>query len=308
MKAAARRHTRNVRLKDTFPYHLMLLPGMLVLLVYTIIPFFGNIIAFQNFVPVKGFVKSQFVGLVNFKRVFTMPDTFRVFSNTLLIACGKLIFGLIMGIFFAILLNEARGRFFKKSVQTVAFLPHFLSWVILATVFRDILDPTGILNLILQKAGIIAKPILFLGSNSWFQGMMIGSDVWKEFGYGAVIFIAALTAINPELYEAAEMDGIGRIGRIVHITLPGIAVTIVLVATLNLGSILNANFDQVYNLYSPVVYKTGDIIDTYVYRMSFLNAQYSFAAAVGLLKSLLSFILIITANLLAGKFAKYRIF
>ena len=221
--------------------------------------------------------------------MFKLPDTFKIFRNTLVIAIGKLTFNLVMSVFFAILLNEVSNKLFKKTIQTICFLPHFLSWVVLAMIFRDLLDESGI-------------------NNSWFQGLMIGTDVWKEFGYGAIIFIAALTSINTELYEAAAIDGAGRLQRIWHITLPGIAVTIVLVATLNIANILNAGFDQIYNLYSPIVYSTGDIIDTYVYRMSFENAQYSLATAIGLLKSLVSFILIVVSNFCAGKFANYRIF
>ena len=156
--------------------------------------------------------------------------------------------------------------------------------------------------------GIIDEAIVFLGSNKFFQGFIIGTDVWKEFGYGAIIFIAALAGINQELYEAAAIDGASRLRRIWHITLPGIRVTVVLVATLNIANVLNAGFDQVYNLYSPIVYETGDIIDTYVYRMSFESAQYSLATAIGLLKSIVSFVLIVTSNFMSNKFANYRIF
>ena len=211
-------------------------------------------------------------------------------------------------LFFAILLNELQMVKAKKVVQTVAYLPHFLSWVILATIFRDMLDSGGIINQILAGTGIIKEPIVFLGSNATFQPVVILSEVWKEFGYNAVIFIAALAGINTELYEAAEMDGAGRLKKIWHITLPGIRQTIVLVATLNIANILNAGFDQIYNLYSPIVYRTGDIIDTYVYRMGFLNAQFSLATAVGLMKSVVSFILIFTSYKMADKFANYRIF
>ena len=203
---------------------------------------------------------------------------------------------------------EASGKHLKKSIQTVCFLPHFLSWVILAVIFRDIFDGSGIINTFLINLGVIDEGIIFLGSNQLFQGIIIGTDVWKEFGYGAIIFIAALAGINQELYEAAAIDGASRLRRIWHITLPGIKVTIVLVATLNIANVLNAGFDQVYNLYSPIVYETGDIIDTYVYRMSFESAQYSLATAIGLLKSVVSFILIVISNYLANKFANYRIF
>ncbi|MDO5423011.1 MAG: ABC transporter permease subunit [Eubacteriales bacterium] len=299
---------KKVTLKNTWPFHLMMLPGVLILLIYTVIPFLGNVIAFQDFKPIMGFTKSKWVGLENFIYMFKLPDTFKIFRNTLVIAVGKMVFNLVMSVFFAILLNEVTQKHAKKLVQTVCFLPHFLSWVVLAMVFRNLLDGSGIINSALMSLGIIKEPIVFLGSNSWFQGLMIGTDVWKEFGYGAIIFIAALTGINTELYEAAAIDGASRLQRIWHVTLPGIAVTVVLVATLNIANVLNAGFDQIYNLYSPIVYETGDIIDTYVYRMSFQNAQYSLATAVGLMKSLVSFILIVVSNFCANKFANYRIF
>ena len=302
------RKKKKISIRHTWPYHLLLFPGMMVLLIYTVVPFLGNVIAFQNFKPIMGIAKSKWVGFENFTYMFKLPDTFKIFRNTLVIAIGKLTFNLVMSVFFAILLNEVSNKLFKKTIQTICFLPHFLSWVVLAMIFRDLLDGSGIINSGLMALGIIKEPIVFLGNNSWFQGLMIGTDVWKEFGYGAIIFIAALTSINTELYEAAAIDGAGRLQRIWHITLPGIAVTIVRVATLNIANILNAGFDQIYNLYSPIVYSTGDIIDTYVYRMSFENAQYSLATAIGLLKSLVSFILIVVSNFCAGKFANYRIF
>lgn len=299
---------KKISLKRTWPLHLMLLPGVLVLFVYTILPLFGNVMAFQNFQPILGFFKSKWVGLDNFKYMFMLPDTFNIFRNTLVIAVGKIIFNLLMSVFFAILLYEMGGKHFKKITQTICFLPHFLSWVILAMIFRDILDGNGIINTVLLKMGIIDEAIVFLGSNSLFQGIIVMTDVWKEFGYGAIIFIAALAGINQELYEAASIDGASRLQKIWNITLPGIKVTVVLVATLNIANVLNAGFDQVYNLYSPIVYQTGDIIDTYVYRMSFESAQYSLATAIGLLKSVVSFVLIVLSNYLAKKFANYRIF
>lgn len=293
---------------NTLPYHLMLLPGTVCLFIFSIVPMMGIIIAFQDFVPTMGIRGSEWVGFDNFKYMFQLPDTILIFRNTLVIAVGKIVLTLLASIVFAILLNELQMVKAKKVVQTVAYLPHFLSWVILATIFRDMLDSGGIINQILAGTGIIKEPIVFLGSNATFQPVVILSEVWKEFGYNAVIFIAALAGINTELYEAAEMDGAGRLKKIWHITLPGIRQTIVLVATLNIANILNAGFDQIYNLYSPIVYRTGDIIDTYVYRMGFLNAQFSLATAVGLMKSVVSFILIFTSYKMADKFANYRIF
>lgn len=293
---------------NTLPFHLMLLPGMLVLFVYSILPMFGIVIAFQDFIPAIGVFKSEWVGLENFKYMFLLPDTFNILSNTLIISVSKIVLNLVFAILFAILLNEVRSLHFKKAVQTIAYLPHFLSWVILATIFRDVLDPSGIINNALMALHVIKDPIIFLGDNNWFQSVIIASDVWKEFGYSAIIFIAALAGINQELYEAAEIDGAGRLRRIWNITLPSIRVTVALVATLNIANIFSAGFDQIFNLYSPIVYRTGDVIDTYVYRMGFNDAQYSLATAVGVMKSIISFALIVTSNKLAEKFANYRIF
>ncbi|MFR8001888.1 MAG: ABC transporter permease [Hydrogeniiclostridium sp.] len=286
----------------------MLLPGILFLLVYHIAPMFGSVIAFQDFVPAKGFFGSRWVGLENFKFMFQLPDTWSILSNTLIIAVSKIIFNLIFAVLFAVLLNELRHLWLKKTIQTIAYLPHFLSWVILATIFRDILDPSGLVNTVLMNLHLIGEPIFFLGDNSWFQGVIVATDVWKEFGYSAVMFIAALAGVNPELYEAAAIDGAGRLRRMWHITLTSIRPTIVLVATLNIANIFNAGFDQIFNLYSPVVYATGDVIDTYVYRAGFVSAQYSLATAVGLMKSVVSFILIVVSYKLADRFAGYRIF
>lgn len=293
----------------TWPFHVLLLPGVILLLIYNVLPMFmGVMISFQDFVPAFGIFGSDFVGLENFKFIFQLPDTFKIIRNTLVISIGKMVFSLIASIFFAVLLHESCFTRFKKAVQTVAYLPHFLSWVILATIFRNILDTDGIVNHLLLLLNITKEPILFLGSNSYFQPIIILSDVWKEFGYGAVIFIAALAGVNPELYEAADMDGASRLRKIWHITLPAIRTTIVLVATLNIANVLNAGFDQIFNLYSPIVYETGDVIDTYVYRMGFISYQFSLSTAIGLTKSIVSFVLITVSYWLADRFAGYRIF
>lgn len=306
--AKTRLNHRKVTLRETWPYHLLLLPGLLVILIYTIIPFFGNVIAFMDFKPILGFARSKWIGMENFRYMLKLKDTARIFRNSLIIASSKLVLSLCASIIFALLLHEACGVKTKKTVQTICFLPHFLSWVILATIFKNIFGDTGLINEVIKRMGLSGESVNFLGSNAWFRWIIIGTDVWKEFGYGAIIFMAALAGISPELYEAADIDGATRWKKMVHITLPGIVTTIVLVGTLNLASILNAGFDQVYNMYSPIVYESGDIIDTYVYRMSFINAQYSVATAIGLLKSVVSFIMITLSYAAAYKFAGYRLF
>ena len=262
--------------------------------------------AFQNYVPAKGILGSDWVGLDHFRYMFQLPDSKQIFANTIIIAVGKLVVGMIVPIIFALILNEARVQWFKKWVQTIVYLPNFLSWVVLGTVVSMIFSYDGMFNNFLEFIG--SERIMFLASNTWFRPLLIATDVWKSYGYGTIIYLAALTAINPALYESAAMDGANRFKQMIHITLPGILPTIVLLATLNLGSVLNAGFDQVFNLYNPIVYQTGDIIDTYVYRMGLVDMQFSFATAVGLLKSVVSFGLIVLSYKLADKFAGYRIF
>ncbi|WP_419014580.1 ABC transporter permease [Hominenteromicrobium sp.] len=284
----------------------MLFPGMIFLVIFSIIPMFGIVMAFQNFVPAKGIFGSKFVGLAQFQRLFMLPDFRQILENTLIIALSKIIIGTLLAIVFAVLLNECRNVRYKRFIQTAVYLPHFLSWVILAVMFSNIFSYTGIINQLITALG--GEPVMFMISNTWFRPIIIGTDVWKEFGYNAVIYVAAMTSIDPSLYEAADIDGAGRWKKIMHITLPGILPTIILMGTLSIGNVLNAGFDQVFNMYSPLVYRTGDIIDTYVYREGLANIQYSFATAVGLFKSIISFALLTTAYKLADKFCGYRIF
>jgi len=292
--------------KNAISYHLMLLPGMIFILIFSIIPMFGNIIAFEDFNPAKGIFRSRWVGLDNILYMLQMPDSKEIFLNTLIIANLKIIFGFIASVIFALLLNELRIMWFKKTVQTIVYVPYFLSWVILSGMFITMLDLDGMINSVLQLLNM--KPIMFLGSNTWFRPILIITDVWKEFGFGTIVYLAAITGINPALYEAGSIDGATRFRKILHITIPGIASTMILMMTLSLGKVLNAGFEQVLNMYNPLVYPTGDIIDTYVYRVGLLQMQYGLATAVGLLKSVVSFIMIVISYKLAEKYANYRIF
>lgn len=284
----------------------MLFPGMIFLILFHLIPMVGIIMAFQNFQPAKGIFGSEWIGLENFRRIFLLPDSRQIIGNTVIIAVSKLVLGTIAAVVFALLLNECRNIVLKRIVQTSVYLPHFLSWVILAVMFSNLFSYTGVVN---QVAGLFgAEPTMFLVSNKWFRPIVILGDVWKEFGYNSIVYVAAMTGIDPTLYEAGSIDGATRMQKILHITLPGILPTIVLMATLNMGQVLNAGFDQILNLYSPLVYETGDIIDTYVYRVGLLGLQYSFGTAVGLFKSVISFALLVISYRLADKFAGYRIF
>ncbi|NLB38081.1 MAG: sugar ABC transporter permease [Clostridiales bacterium] len=284
----------------------MMAPGVILVLIYSIIPMFGVIIAFQNFVPARGIWGSKFVGLRNFELMFMYPDVRKVLFNTVIIAVGKIILGLIVPVTFAILLNEVRWTGFRRTVQTIVYLPNFLSWVILAIMFHSIFSYTGMVNSFAALFG--AEPVMFLVSNKWFRPIIIGTDTWKTFGYGAVIYLAAITNIDQNIYEAAAIDGANRWQKITKVVLPSIMSTIVLMATLSLGNVLNAGFDQIYNMYSPLVYETGDIIDTYVYRMGLEKMQYSFGTAVGLTKSLVSFVLLTVSYKLAERYAGYTLF
>ncbi|GAB2553951.1 ABC transporter permease [Gracilibacillus alcaliphilus] len=287
-------------------YYMMLAPGFIWLFFFSIVPMFGIIIAFQNFNPGQGILGSEFVGLETFRYMFELNDTMNVFFNTIYIAVMKIIGNLIIPLIFALMLNEVRYTIFKRSIQTIVYLPHFLSWVILGGVLLDIFAFQGPVNQLLGMFGI--NPILFFGTPELFPFLVAGSDVWKEFGFNTIIYLAALTGINPALYEAAGIDGASRWRMLWHVTLPGIRTTAVLLAVLSLGNVLNAGFDQIFNLYNPLVYSTGDIIDTWVYRAGLLNLQYELATAVGLLKSVAGFILISLSYYLAYKFTNYRIF
>ena len=242
-----------------------------------------------------------------------LPDTWPAVCNTLIIAIGKIIGNLVVPISFALLLNEIRVRWFKRAAQTITYLPYFLSWVVLGGILIKFLSPgsssttPGLLNTLLVNLHIIKEPVYFLGSNSTFRGTMIISDIWKNFGYNTIIYLAALTGIDPTLYEAAMVDGAGKIKQTIHVTMPGIAPFIALMTIMSIGSVLNAGFDQIFNLYSPAVYATGDIIDTLVYRLGLINQQYSLSAAVGLLKSVVSCILVLTGYKLADKYAGYKV-
>lgn len=275
----------------------MVIPGILFLLVFSYTPMFGLLMAFQDYIPARGVLGSEFVGLEHFKYILKLPDIVQVTQNTLYIATMKIIFNTVLAIAFAILLNEIRVNWLKKSVQTIVYLPHFLSWVVLASVVVNLFNLDGTVNQILSHFGI--SSLNFLGSNKLFPDLLIGTEVWKEFGYNSIVYLAAITSIDPGLYEAATMDGASWLRKVWHVTLPGILPFIVLLTILNLPNILNAGFDQVYNLYSPIVYQSGDVLDTYIYRIGLVGRQYSLGTAVGLVKSIIGLILILGSNKIA---------
>lgn len=273
----------------------MFLPGLLLIGVFEYGPMYGLILAFKDYNLSLGIWGSPWVGLANFERLFTDEDALRVLRNTVIISVFKLVAGIPAPIFLALIINEARAGLFKRTVQTVSYLPHFLSWVILSAIVYQFLSPSsGIVNIILRELGF--QPIYFLASETWFRPILVMSSIWKEVGWGTIIYLAALTSVNSDLHEAAVIDGASRLRRIRDINLPTIVPVIGIVALLSLGGILNAGFDQVFNLYNPQVYNVADIIDTYVYRIGLIGFDYSFSTAVGLFKGLVGFTLVLVLN------------
>jgi putative aldouronate transport system permease protein len=285
-------------------YHVLLIPSVVLVFIFSYFPLYGLVIAFQRYNPGLGFA-SPWVGLDNFRFLFNQPNFVRTIWNTISIAFLKIVGGIAVPVVFSLLLNEVQSIGAKRLFQTIVYMPHFLSWVILAGVLLEILGREGIVNSALGLFGV--GPISFLGDPSLFPWTMVISETWKGFGFGTVIYLAALTSIDPGLYESAVVDGATRWKQTLYITIPMLMSTIVLMTILSLGNVLNAGFDQIYNLYSPSVYATGDIIDTYVYRLGIEQAQYSIATAVGMFKSVVSGLLITTSYYLAYRIAGYRV-
>jgi putative aldouronate transport system permease protein len=294
--------------QSEIPLHLMLAPGIIITFIFGYLPLAGLVVAFQRFIPARGlFGKQEWVGLDNLELIFSFPNTPGVIRNTVIIALGKIILGLLVPIAVTLLLNEVRSGRLKRTIQTIIYFPYFISWIVFAALLLDLLSPsTGLVNRFLGLLGV--EPIFFLGDNRYFQGTMIVTDILKNFGYGTVVYMAAITGIDPNLYEAAEIDGAGRWRQTFHITLPGLQMVIVLMMVLSLGNVLNAGFDQIFNMYSAYVYESGDIIDTMMYRLGIEQAMYGPSTAMGLLKSLVSSVFISVSYFIAYKLFDYRIF
>lgn len=280
--------------------YLMLLPGILYIIIFHYVPMFGLVISFEDYKIFKGISGSPWVGLGNFQTLFSSAKFYLVMRNTFLISIYKIVIGFPMPILVAILINEVRNKFFMKSVQTVIYLPHFISWIVASGLVISFLSPTdGFINNIIRFFG--GAPIFFMGSSEYFRGILVVSDIWKEVGWGAIIYLAALAGVPMELNEAAIIDGANKIKRIVYVTLPYIVPTIIILLLLRIGGVLNAGFDQVFAMYNSAVYDVGDILDTYVYRVGIIETKYGFSAAVGLFKSLLAVTFLLTANWIAKR-------
>lgn len=286
--------------------YLFLLFPMASLFIFNYLPIYGLIIAFKDYKVIKGFWGSPWNNFAHFRSAFANPFFERVFRNTVIISVLRIIFGFPAPIILALLINEVGHMPFKRTVQSILYLPHFMSWVILAGILIEVLSPQrGIVGYLFTLFG--REPPNLLASTRWFRPMMIITDVWKEVGWGTIIYLAAISSIGPELYESAVIDGANRFQRAVHITIPSIIPAITILFILRLGGILDAGFDQIFNFYSPLVYEVGDIIDTYVYRVGLIDMKFDYSTAVGLFKNVIGVILVVSANVIIKRFSEYGI-
>jgi putative aldouronate transport system permease protein len=277
----------------------MLIP-LACFIIFRYVPMYGALIAFKNFKISLGIFGSPWVGFQQFERLFRTPDFFKILRNTLLLNVYTLAFGFPFPILLAILLNEVRSSAFKRISQSVLYLPHFISWVVLAGIFIQMLSPgTGVVNLILKGAGL--KPVYFMASDFWWPVMFVISGIWQGAGWGSIVYLAAISGIDPELYEAARIDGANKFAQIWHITLPCIKSTIAIMLILRMGSMMDVGFEHIYNLQNAAVFNVADVISTYVYRMGIQGAQYSYTTAIGLFQSVIALILVVTTNQITRK-------
>ncbi|OMF04941.1 protein lplB [Paenibacillus sp. FSL H7-0331] len=293
-------------LRDRWLY-VMLLPGILYFILFKYLPMWGVLIAFQNYQPFRGFLYSDWVGTRHFIRFFSEPAFWMLFRNTVMLALYNLIFFFPLPIVIALMLNEIRKEVFKRFVQTMVYIPHFFSWVVVVGVVYILFTVEGgVINELIVRAG--GEPINFLISGEWFRTMIMAEVIWKETGWGTIIFLAALAGVDPQLYEAAKMDGAGRARQIWHITLPAIRSTIVILFILRLGHFLDTGFEQIILMLNAMNREVGEVFDTYVYSVGINQAQFSYSTAVGLFKSFVGLILVLSANAISKKFGEEGIY
>ncbi|GGD51863.1 ABC transporter permease [Paenibacillus nasutitermitis] len=291
------------RIRRNQLYYLLVIPGLLYFLIFHYIPMLGLMIAFKDVAPfdgLDGILTSDWVGLRHFKNFINSYYFWNILGNTVIISAYKLVFGFPLPIVLALLINEVRHMKFKKVVQTISYMPHFISMVVLSGLVTTLLSTDGgFVNAVLYKLGF--EPIVFLSDTRYFRSIIVGSGIWKEVGWSSIIYLAAIASVDQQLYEAAKVDGASRLRQIWHITLPSISFIIVILFILQIGSVMDAGFEQIFLLYSPAVYQVADIIDTYVYRKGLIEVQYSFAAAVGMFKAVIAIILVVGTNYIAKK-------
>lgn len=286
--------------------YLMLLLPVVHLAIFHYAPLYGIVIAFKSYKPGLGIWDSPWNGFEHFRNMLGDFAFLRAVRNTFAISFLRLIVGFTLPIAFAMLLNEVIHTRFKRAVQSISYFPHFMSWIIVASMVVEIFSPErGVINNLIVMLG--GEPILFLSSKTYFVPVLILTDVWKEVGWASILYLASIASISPELYEAASMDGANRFHRMRYITLPSLAPVIVILFLLRLGNILNGGFDQILNLYNPLVYEVGDIIDTYVYRVGMEQFQFDYSAAVGLFKNVVGLAFLVTANQFVRRRSEYGV-
>ncbi|MFC5653324.1 ABC transporter permease [Paenibacillus solisilvae] len=279
---------------------LIISPVVLYFFIFHYIPMYGIIIAFKKFQPINGILGSPWAGFMYFEQFFNSIYFWRLLRNTLLLSLNTLFWGFPVPILFALLINELRESLFKKTVQTISYLPHFISIVVVIGMIVNFTSPTdGIINLLLAKLGM--EPINFLNSPDWFRTIYVSSGIWQGFGWGSIIYLAAISAIDPQIYEAAEIDGARRWHKMMHVTLPGILSTVIILFILAVGQLMEVGFEKILLLYSPTTYETADVISTFVYRRGVINSEYSFSAAIGLFNNLINLTLLLTVNYASKK-------
>lgn len=288
-------------IKRYWPFYIMVLPGVLFFIMFRYIPMLGSVIAFQDYSVFKGILRSDWVGLKHFKALFTYPDFMRIFTNTLVLGLLRTVLIFPIPVILSLMLNEVKNTRLKKVIQTSVYIPYFLSWVIVGGLIFDLFGNGGLFNNIRNLFGL--DTILAMQKESWFRPIYVVSSIWKDAGWGTVVYLAAISGIDPSLYESAAIDGASRFNRIRYITFPLLVPTVLTLFLLNIGSFLELGFDQVFNLITPMTYNVGDIFDTYVYRVGIQKAQYSFTTAVGLFQSVIGLFLVVTFNKLANKFS-----
>jgi len=286
--------------------YVMAFPILLYYFIFHYIPMFGVVISFQDFRVTRGFLDSDWVGLWQFDRFFGSMYAWTNIRNTLSISILSLVFAFPAPILLALLINELKSKRFQKTVQTITYLPHFISLVIICSLVRDMFSTNGLFNEIILALG--GERILFLTQPEWFYPIYIGSGIWQNIGWDSIIYFSALSAIDQDLYEAATVDGCGRFGKMWHVTLPGIAPTIVILLILRIGSIMSVGYEKIILLYSPAVYETADVISTFVYRKGIIDGDYSFAAAVDLMNAVINSVLLLVSNSISKRFGQSGLF
>ncbi|MDQ0897704.1 sugar ABC transporter permease [Paenibacillus sp. V4I7] len=287
--------------------YVILLPGVLYFIIFKYVPMFGLLMAFEDYKPHLGFMNSPWVGMKHFERFFSEPQFWMLFRNTILLAIYNLVFFFPLPIVLALMLNEVRIGIFKRFAQTLLYLPHFVSWVVAVGIFYVLFTTEGgVVNELIQKIGI--EKIPFLLSEDWFRPMIISQSIWKEAGWGTIIFLAALSGVDLQLYEAARMDGAGRWRQLWHITLPAIRSTIVILFILRLGSFLDTGFEHIFLMLNSMNREVGEVFDTFVYMKGLTQGQYSYSAAVGMFKSLVGLVLVLGSNWIAKKFGEEGVY